>query len=74
MFIDRPNATPQDLRSPFWSPCRFLFVEFMLLLVFLDDGLIGFLKVLCQDNVAVLPYSQHPSLKRQREKKHGVKV
>lgn len=36
----------------------------MLLFVLLDDCLVGLLEVLGQDDVAVLPDSQHPTLLR----------
>lgn len=62
---------PQSLPA-FFSP--FLFVELVFLLIFLDDSLVGFLKVLGQDDVAVLPDSQHPSLKRQEGEEREVKL
>ena len=39
-----------------------LFVEVMLCVIFLDGFLVGLLKVLAQDDVAVLTHSLHSSL------------
>lgn len=39
-------------------------IKLMLLLVLLDDCLVRFLEVLCQNNVAVLTYGQHSTLLR----------
>lgn len=41
----------------------FLFVELVLLLILLDDSLVSFFKVFRQDDIPVLTYSQHASLR-----------
>lgn len=45
-----------------------LLVELMLLLVLFHDGLVSFFEVFGQDDIPVLTYCQHASLRQQREK------
>lgn len=44
-----------------------LFVELVLLLILFDDRLVSFLEVFSQDDIPVLTYSQHASLRQHRE-------
>lgn len=46
----------------------FLFVELMLLLILLDNSLVGLLKVLGQDDVPIFTDSQHASLSERNER------
>lgn len=46
-----------------------LLVELVLLLVLLDDGLVGLLEVLGENDVPVLTHGQHAGLRRRRERR-----
>lgn len=56
------------LSLPGWYLFLSLFVELVLLLILFDDRLVSFLEVFSQDDIPVLTYSQHASLRQHREK------
>lgn len=68
MQINKQTSVWTPFSFPGWYLFLSLFVELVLLLILFDDRLVSFLEVFSQDDIPVLTYSQHASLRRHREK------
>lgn len=60
----RPEPKQKDAERDAFGPV--LLVELVLLLVLLDDGLVGLFKVFGEDDVSVLTHRQHAGLRGQQ--------